>query len=616
MLTLPIRAYRAPDGGGPTFRFARQDLGRASSWRGSWEATLATDGLTLTGSISFSDRPDIGVAELSGQISGSSIEFGIVAATKEVVTFSRSISEQALNGTFSATSGDHGVWEGFWTGDPPAIDIAKWPPPDAVTAIVETDPVELGISPRTSIEPPKAQPVGIPGIEAWWRKLWAVARAYAQTVGANVLVNLDSDSGTQQAEPEVAVNWPINPSCVVTGVNDRFFDVNHPHAVAYASADGGQNWLHFGQVPGLENFDNGGDSVLDFNGNGRLFYAGIAYDDSSPCSTDNAVFVASSDDCLQTWTGNATQVVFSSAASGVFNDRPWFAADKRQGNPNVYVSWTRFSGTPASCNSQAISVSRSANYGAPGSFSSPTDVSDTAFVQCSTMAVDPNGTANIAWRHILSNKTARIEFDQCTPGPGGTVNCGTPDKLVATINSITLSGLNGLSTRPSSDPVMAINVRGPGTQQYGYIYLVWAAKRVPDPLPPEPPTDTDIYFTLSNDGGATFLTPYAIPSATTSTDEFFPTIAVDSANFVNVIFYRRTSQTANAFNAYIITTGNAGQVWSSPIKLNDGGNITALQNFIGDYIGLDANSHSTIHSVWLDTRRGQNDIYSTIVSGC
>lgn len=149
----------------------------------------------------------------------------------------------------------------------------------------------------------------------------ALGRCTWQTVGPNVLVNLEFDSGTQQAEPEVAVNWPINPSCVVTGNNDRFFDVNHSHAAAYASQDGGESWILFAQVPGLDSFDNGGDSVLDFNGNGSLFYAGIAYDDSaSSCSFDNTIFVARSDDCLQTWTGNATQVVFSSAASGVFND--------------------------------------------------------------------------------------------------------------------------------------------------------------------------------------------------------------------------------------------------------------------------------------------------------
>jgi hypothetical protein len=130
-------------------------------------------------------------------------------------------------------------------------------------------------------------------------------------------------------------------------------------------------------------------------------------------------------------------------------------------------------------------------------------------------------------------------------------------------------------------------------------------------------TNMDVYFTLSSDNGATWLPAKAIASQ--PTDEFMPSITIDDNHLQQVVYYRRmsTDPSIKTFNAFIISSANGTGNFSAPTQLNDGGNISPVQfggTFIGDYIGMDA---TTVRQpAWMDSRRGQQDSYTTTVSGC
>jgi hypothetical protein len=561
--------------------------------------------------MSFTGKPNVGGGELSGQLSGGSIQFGLVNAAGETVSFKGTLAETEIAGTYETSSGDQGVWEGTWTPDPPAMDEVEWPPPGAIVA--EPAPVVEDVEPPLSgIRLYKPQPA--PTSWKWWGPswgpFWRLARAIAQTVGANVMVNPVSTDPIDQNEPEVGVDWVNGTDRVIVGANDfSFSGGGNPRPGYYASADGGISWPWSGEIPGLAAYDSGGDPVVEFGPANRAYYSGIAFDNGDVCATDNTVFVATSTNGGQSWS-NAVSVVTAPAGSGIGHDKPWLAVNNVPGSPgysNVYVSWTVFAGG-GTCTSSRIHLARSINGGVSFSQIGPVSDNTSGFVQGSSIAVATNGDVVVAWR-----QGSQIMFDRCTNA--GTT-CGA-DQVVATIHPIPIGvGLPGLSPRVRSNPSIAVQTRNSGAATYGFIFLVWAAKRDAGAS-----TDADIWFTWRHFAGSSFATPVAIEPV--PQDEFFPALSIDNIGFMNVAYYRRTSQAANTFNTYG-TISLTGDVWSAPLKINNGPDIIPVNDFIGDYIGVDCVSRSNIRPVWMDSRlqpiadpppRNQ-DIYTAKVSGC
>jgi len=143
------------------------------------------------------------------------------------------------------------------------------------------------------------------------------------------------------------------------------------------------------------------------------------------------------------------------------------------------------------------------------------------------------------------------------------------------------------------------------------------------------PVDYDVYFTLWNPNTSAWLTPKKIVSTTQF--EFMPTITIDDNHLQQVVFYRRNSSPL-LFNAYTANSGNGAGNFSTPVKINDGGDLDATNQVIdgtriGDYIGVDGTT--TRQPVWMDSRRNgnnpkptptpsekQQDIETSTVSGC
>jgi hypothetical protein len=157
---------------------------------------------------------------------------------------------------------------------------------------------------------------------------------------------------------------------------------------------------------------------------------------------------------------------------------------------------------------------------------------------------------------------------------------------------------------------------------------VWADARNADgtcPLHNADRGEANIYFTRSTDG-RTWLPPRAIASE--PVDEFFPSVFADPYGFVRVLYYKRTAQNARRFSVYEIFSGDWGNTFSAPVRINDSEDIveaTQGPDFIGDYITIEGtpDSNGTRHAAWYDSRRldpvrggPQGDIYTAKMSGC
>ena len=140
----------------------------------------------------------------------------------------------------------------------------------------------------------------------------------------------------------------------------------------------------------------------------------------------------------------------------------------------------------------------------------------------------------------------------------------------------------------------------------GARYVVWNDRR---------DGNNNVYFSRSTGSSTTFSTPKRITN--TVEDEFFPTIVVGANHFLSVLFYRRTPSATDQFDVYATISLDGGETFQDPpARLNECGPITpgGFSTFIGDYIGFDGiNNH---HAVWMDSRLGEQDIFTTLIGGC
>lgn len=326
---------------------------------------------------------------------------------------------------------------------------------------------------------------------------------------------------------------------------------------------------------------------------------------------NNAVFVARALNG-NTYYESTLAIVASSTSISTLHDQPWVAVNRSNGY--VFVCWTQRSGGGTT---NQIKLARSTNNGQ--SFATTATVSDDTNSAGCSIEVESNGAVDVAW--IKNNN--QIMFDRCTSD--GTT-CGTDTALSSTFtacNTIPLAGYEndvpGYVVRDvtiNSKPTIAVDNR-PGGNNYRVV--VWCVKTT------APTVDYDVYFTLWNPNSSSWLTPAKKIVATTQF-EFLPTITIDDNDLQQLVFYRRNTGPL-LFNAYTALSGNGVGNFSTPVKINDGGDLDAtnqLRNgqYIGDYVGVDGGT--TRQPVWMDSRRDdsgsspekQQDIETATVSGC
>jgi hypothetical protein len=403
----------------------------------------------------------------------------------------------------------------------------------------------------------------------------------------------------QVNEVDLQVN-PVDPNNVVAAAND-YAQPSGAHWVGYYwSRDGGRTW---GQnlLPGypgsralttLSGMGASGDPALAFDTRGNVYLAGIAFTvvpvpGPNP-GRDSVIFVAKSADGGETY--SQVVVVARAITKFSFHDKEWVTVDPT--NDYVYVVWVRFNAALVG----EMVFSRSTNGGL--TWSAPRIISDATTgefqVQGAYPMVTADGILHITWVDFQTNQVRYVR----STDHGATFSDPVD---IATANEPP-SPLPNANYRTALLPQGAVDT---GYSQYqGSLYVAWNDYRN---------DDTDIYLTISRDGGDTWSQERRVNTNLLGdgTDQFMPDIAVTPQGYVVMIWYDRRDDPNNTLvRPYFAISTDGGENWTDfgvgpPFNGDHGGTsfLSGESHLIGDYIGI-GTSDTYCALAWADTRHG------------
>jgi len=444
----------------------------------------------------------------------------------------------------------------------------------------------------------------------WWDKLQYLAHngpAAFQAAGSTTpagAANVDvSNECGPQSETFIAIN-PRNPQQLAAGSNEIF----RLPMRGYFSSDGGKTWggtdLPLPPPIGSNGVDFGSDPTLAFDSSGNLYYGYIVVFFSAKFSAVNGtqMAVARSQDGGRTW----PQVTFFEFNGGQnhFNDKPMIATDANVGSPfrdSVYLAWdAALGGSP----SGGVRVARSRDGGATFMTTRIDDPSGPGNSIGTTIATGPKGEVYVAWNDIAANTIAfNSSFD-------GGVSWGAPRVIAAKQIPFDIGIPAEFNRRALVYPACDVD-RSKGPRR-GRITCSWMD------LTPSG-TNTDIYFSVSNDAGNTWSAPRAVAESFGNVDRFNHWLATDPVTGqVNVSYYdTRNDSTGQRFETDVFlsqssdgaTFGQSLRVTTAKSNEHDCNGLFPCPsinygNQQGDYEGIAAFG-GVVHPIWTDSRRNQ-----------
>ncbi len=471
---------------------------------------------------------------------------------------------------------------------------------------------------------PSDQPTVLPDVEE------ALAnRILAPKQVSNPAIDISASRFTGFTQSETSTAWCGNN--VVVGFNDSgsyletYFSSGGLsfNGVARSTNKGGSfaDLGHLNPGPVFTDF-LGGDPVIACSDPNTFYYASIFIR-----ATTSDISVSKSFDGGQTF-GDPVSAVGKDGTTH-FLEKAWIAVDPT--NPSrIYVTYTDFDESGAVCGfaagfpifRTAIELVRSTdggtNWGTPVVIH---EVCGSAFVQGSQVAVGPGGEVYAAWESFTASDTREIDIRKSTDN-GATF--GALVKVNHVICAGTCLRLQGNFRSGFEFPTLAVDRSGKSTN--GYVYIAWHDGRnvtVLDSLAGAYGY-TDILFSRSTDGGATWSAPVRVNNNTEplssglGTDQYQPGMAVDKAGKIGVCFYDRRRDPSNfLINRECASSKDAGISWKN--KKITKKNFSAVPNqdlllaetYMGDYDGLASDftkTNSSFIGAWGDNSLGNPDI--------
>jgi hypothetical protein len=481
----------------------------------------------------------------------------------------------------------------------------------------------------------------------------------------NIRVNQDC-SLRRQAE-EVVVANPTNSKNLIAGQNDSRIGFNH---CGYDwSFDGGESWGD--QVPPFYQFvmadghtaDACSDPTATFDSQGNAYVAGVLFDVGSAAS---AFVVAKSNAGIggafyhspnpaggfQTYRDTPLGVVASDNDPNVAHDKEFIVADSTSSSPkadNVYATWTRFDlATGAGVGAHSpIYFSQSTDGGA--TWSPGIEISGANATYCTFASGEANANAcdQDQGSHPIVGRdgTVYVSFlNGNTPTPGvnqhmivkcpASANCSNPASWAAPVKIATDFGIQPFgpvasTACPAGRQCIPPNGYRVQDETYGSIsidsagrlYHVFSDARnlgancnpLGSAATATPPCDTDVFYSYSTDGGATWSTEIKLTPAGSAQWMPWGAVAADGKKLY-VAYYDRSYGNCETTGCNDITMVSIGKpTTASPsfkytrITTSSMPNLVVANNpiqagFLGDYMWVSTDRKGNPLVVWGDTR--------------
>lgn len=385
-----------------------------------------------------------------------------------------------------------------------------------------------------------------------------------------------------QSEPSIAID-PTNPQIMAAGsvLNDYYY-----------SKDGGATWISSTMK---SKYGVWGDPVLMFDHTGRIYYFHLAnYKKGS--WIDRIV-------CQSAATVDAkfNQGTFPKPNGTKAQDKQWTAVNPT--NNEIYMTWTQFdkydSADPK--DSTIILFSKSKDQGKSWSetkrisFYAGDCLDGDNTVEGAVPTVGPNGEIYVTWT-----------------GPKGLVMQRSMDggetwmekeQLVHVHHGGWVIDIPGLQ-RANGLPILVSDLsNGPNR---GTLYLNWCDQKNGE-------TDTDSWLSLSKDGGETWSEPIKVNQDDSKKHQFFTWITVDQSNGnLYFIYYDRRNYTDNQTDVYMTVSRDGGKTFQD-FRISDSPFIPSEKVFFGDYLNIAA-VKGVIRPIWPRMDNGKISLWVTLVN--
>jgi hypothetical protein len=471
---------------------------------------------------------------------------------------------------------------------------------------------------------------------------------------ANVQLNCDDPISPDNETPVIAD--PLDPNHLLAGSNDynlNFTGSNLHVRVPtgfFTSFDGGHTWID-GQIPMGNGASSGnGDPSPAFDSKfhtAHMAQLSAAQGAGSPNAGHIDVSVSTSDDGGVNWKPPVTVAIghasIGPSADGVFLDKEWLVADNYPSSPHygrLYLSWDQLEFSKGAFLRSPVVLSFSDDAGK--SWSRPVEISGSSTLFC-TANQGSAGPAGACDESFFSYGAVR---------PNGDVVVGFINQQHAAAWEVPNEFENQILTVTShdggvtwTDPVHVedledggsegvvfsdypANVDGRATQSgyqfrtgswgnlnvdplTGNLYAVWTDNRDGLHDVPNPVTDTNVFMSVSTNGGATWSAPIRVTSG--ATDNWFPWIAARGGK-VGVAYQEEAGP--GTYVTRLATSTNNGASWTYQTVSNavsdanhsvwfraHAPDCDQCSTFIGDYIGLAFDTLGRAHITWTDMRR-------------
>ncbi|MBL7831549.1 MAG: T9SS type A sorting domain-containing protein [Saprospiraceae bacterium] len=367
-----------------------------------------------------------------------------------------------------------------------------------------------------------------------------------------------------EAEPYIAIN-PTDTNNIVVSFMDFTLSLDFR---IYYTLDGGTTWQQstfnpgevFAQTNPLLQIAGGGDPIMDFDKNGKLYYGWLYLGvDASFMDGQFLVYWAWSNDkgaSFQTAPGDDIYISkgglsfvtgdLTNFGDGIF-DRPWFSVDKSNGpNANtLYCAGLFVPNNQTTLAGNGIVLKRKLPNQDKFEYSN-TEVYLSESSQFSNVEVDDNGVV-----HVTYSDTEESSIRHSKSIDGG-LSFEASDSI-GIANSTFQSGLTYIHSRENPAPNIA---KEPGTNN---LYLVWSSFGLTDLI--------QGYFSTSKDGGETWSKPLniAVMADDTMNHCLMPVVAANSMSGVTVSWYSVSTQKISDYK--VMRSMDGGQSFEKPITV-------------------------------------------------